>query len=54
MMSMIRRTLLGFAAATALAVAQPAIADDSHPYFKGDVVPLMDLATLPTAPRRQS
>ena len=50
MMSMVRRTLLGFAAAAALAVAQPAIADDSHPYFKGDVVPLMDLVLPPSGP----
>ncbi len=48
-MTLNRRTLLGVLALAAAAFSQPANADDTHPYFKADVVPLLDLIVPPPA-----
>jgi acid phosphatase (class A) len=50
MIALNRRMLMGAAAIALAAFAQPALADDPHPYFKGDVVPLLELVVPPTAP----
>ncbi len=47
MITLNRRALLGAVALAALAFCQPASADETHPYFKADVVPLLDLIVPP-------
>lgn len=50
MLAINRRTLIGAAALAASLFAVPAFAEDAHPYFKGDAVPLLDLLPPPPAP----
>lgn len=50
MLAMNRRTLIAAATIAAALWAVPAFAEDTHPYFKGDAVPLIDLLPPPPAP----
>ncbi len=49
MIALSRMTLIGAAAIAAIAFAQPVLADDTHPYFKAETVPLLDLIVPPPA-----
>lgn len=49
MLGLTRRTLLGAIAMTAIGLAQPAIADDGHPYFGPEALDLTVLLVPPPA-----